>query len=86
MRNGLGTVALGLVAIVCCAGLPLLLAAGVSSAAAAWLGGIMLGLVVFAAALAFLALRARRRAASHAKRQRRGSAIPESLKEEVQIR
>jgi hypothetical protein len=67
VRDGLGTIALVLLAIVCCAGLSLLLAAGLSAAAAAaWLGGITLGLVVFAGFLALLALRARRRAASHA--------------------
>lgn len=86
MRNGLGPIVLALVAVVCCAGLPLLLAAGLSAAAVAWLGGITLGLVAFAASLALLALRARRRAASHATRRGRGSAAPESLKQEVRIR
>jgi orotate phosphoribosyltransferase len=51
---------LALLAIVCCAGLPLLLATGLSAAAFAWIGGIALGAVVFAAAVALLLVRGRR--------------------------
>lgn len=86
MRNGLGTSALALLAVVCCAGLPLLLAAGLSAAAAVWIGGITLGVAVFAASLALLVLRGHRRAASDAKRQEAVAQARHSLEQEVQIR
>ena len=54
----------GLVAlpVVCCAGLPLLLAAGVSVGLAAWIGGIVAGGIVLFGAAIVLGLRVRRRA------------------------
>ena len=54
----------GLVAlpVVCCAGLPLLLAAGVSVGLAAWIGGIVVGGIVLFGAAALVDLRVRRRA------------------------
>jgi hypothetical protein len=69
VRNGLETVALAWLAIVCCAGLSLLLAAGVSATAVAWIGGITLGVIVFTGSLALLAVRARRRSASQPTRR-----------------
>jgi len=50
------TVALGLLAIACCAGLPLLAAAGLS--ATLWLGGVTFGLAALAAVIALWMLRA----------------------------
>ncbi|MFN2469155.1 MAG: hypothetical protein ABR521_13625 [Gaiellaceae bacterium] len=87
MKDGLGTLALAMLAISCCAGLPLLLAAGLSAAAAVWVGGITFGLAIFAAAVALLALRARHRAASNSVRHEAVAQPRNSLKKkEVQIR
>ena len=47
--------------IACCLGVPLI-AAGVSVAVAAWIGGIAVGVVVLLSAAAVLGLRLRRRA------------------------
>lgn len=86
MRDGLEAVGLAFVAILCCAGLPLFLAAGVGAAAALWIGGIVLGLAVVAASLAVLALCRRRRAASRARREAPEEQPRHSLKREAQIR
>ena len=65
MRQTLGAGALGLLAIGCCAGLPLLVAAGISAAAFAWIGGIAAGVIALTIAGVFLVsrVRASRRAA-----------------------
>jgi hypothetical protein len=49
--------------VVCCAGLPLLVAAGLSVAAFALIGGITVGAIALAAAIALLVVQARRRRA-----------------------
>ena len=61
---GLGAGMVALLAIVCCAGLPLLVGAGLSVALLAWVSGIVAGVVALAGALALLGLRARRRRAA----------------------
>ncbi len=61
---GLGAGLVALLAVVCCAGLPLLVGAGLSVAILAWVGGIVVGVVALAAALALFVLRARRRRAA----------------------
>ncbi len=63
MRTGLGAAGIGLLAVVCCAGLPLLAAAGLSAAAYALIGGVAAGVVALAAAVGFVVIRVRRRAA-----------------------
>jgi hypothetical protein len=60
-RKNLGLGALALVPIVCCIGIPLIAAAGISVAVAAWAGGIAVGGIVLVAAIVLLALRLRRR-------------------------
>ncbi len=62
-RKNLGLGALALVPIVCCVGLPLLLAAGISVAAFTVIGGISVGALVLGAAIALIVIRARRRRA-----------------------
>jgi hypothetical protein len=59
VRKGLGLGGIGLLSIACCVGLPLIVAAGFSVAAFAWVGGIAIALT---AALTLLAvwIRARR--------------------------
>ena len=64
MRGSLGAAGIAVVAVVCCAGLPLLVAAGLSVAALAWVGGIAVGFVALATALALIVLRVRRRRAA----------------------
>ncbi|MEX2210374.1 MAG: hypothetical protein WD689_01225 [Gaiellaceae bacterium] len=64
MRQGLGLGGVGLLAIVCCAGLPLLVAAGISLVALAWGGAVVAAAVVVIAG--FVLVGARRR--SHADR------------------
>jgi Flp pilus assembly protein TadB len=61
---GLGAGLVVLLAVVCCAGLPLLVGAGLSVAVLAWVGGLVVGGVALVAALAFFVLRARRRHAA----------------------
>ena len=61
--KGIGLAGLALLPIVCCIGLPLLLAAGLSAAAFALIGGVTVGAVALAAALALLVVRTRRRRA-----------------------
>jgi hypothetical protein len=65
---GLG--ALALLPILCCIGLPLLFATGVSVAVAAWIGGALVGAIVLVAALLVLTLRLRRHAVSPLSRSR----------------
>ena len=60
-RKTLGVGALAVIPIVCCVGLPLIAAAGISVAVAAWAGGIAVGTVVLAAVVILLGVRARRR-------------------------
>jgi len=55
---------IGVLAVVCCAGLPLLLAAALSAAALAWAGGLTVGLVALGVAVALLVVRARRRSSA----------------------
>lgn len=59
MRNFFGLGGIGVLVVVCCAGLPLLVAVGLSAAAFAWIGGLAaIGVVALAAVL--LIARARR--------------------------
>ncbi|GEM_PF-3582286 len=67
----LGLGALVLLPVVCCVGVPLLAAAGVSVAVAAWAGGISVGVVVLAAVALLLGVRIRRH-----RRGRRGTLVP----------
>ncbi len=59
----IGLAGLALLPIVCCAGLPLLVAAGLSVTAFALIGGITAGLIAVAAVIALLIVRARKRRA-----------------------
>ncbi len=61
LRKSLGLGGVGVLAIVCCAGLPLIVAAGVSAAVLAWAGGVAVGVIALGVAVALLVLRARRR-------------------------
>jgi membrane protein implicated in regulation of membrane protease activity len=60
-RSNLGVGLLALIPIACCIGLPLIAAAGISIALAAWVGGIALAALVLTVAVAVLILRTRRR-------------------------
>lgn len=62
MHAGLGIGGVGVLAVVCCAGLPLLAAAGLSAAAYALIGGVAAGAVGLVLVL-FLFVRVRRRRA-----------------------
>jgi len=86
MRKALGTFGIASLAIGCCAALPLLVGAGLSAAAFAWIGGIAVGVVVFAAVAALLVLRARRRAACRPQGEAAAAHPRDSLVQEVQIR
>src|SRR5581483_7688298 len=68
-RTNLGWGALALSPIACCLGIPLIAAAGISVAVAAWAGGIAVGAMVLAAVLILGGLRVRRR------RRRRAPAL-----------
>ena len=57
--------ALALIPLACCIGLPLIAAAGISAALAAWVGGITVAALVLIAAAAALILRARRQRRGH---------------------
>jgi membrane protein implicated in regulation of membrane protease activity len=59
-RSHLGLGLLALMPIACCIGVPLIAAAGVSVALAAWIGGVALATVVLIAVVVLLVLRARR--------------------------
>ena len=59
MRHTLGAGALALVAVGCCAGLPLLATASVSAAAIALIGGITAGAIVLAVGLVLVVIRVR---------------------------
>jgi hypothetical protein len=61
---GLGTGLVVTLAVVCCAGLPFLVGAGLSVALFAWVGGIVVGAVALVATVALFVLRARRRRAA----------------------
>jgi hypothetical protein len=56
----LGLGALALLPVVCCAGIPLLAAAGISVAVAAWAGGIAVGALVLVGVAILLGVRVRR--------------------------
>ncbi len=61
MRASLGVIGAALLAVVCCAALPLLVAASISVAALAW-GGVVAGAIVAVAGFSFfLRHRARER-------------------------
>ena len=60
-RKNVGVGAVAVIPIVCCLGIPLVAAAGISVAVAAWAGGIALGAVVLAAVVILLSVRLRRR-------------------------
>jgi len=59
-RSNLGFGLLALIPIVCCIGLPLIAAAGISVALAAWVGGLVLAVLVLIVAVVVLVLRTRR--------------------------
>ena len=59
-RSNLGLGVLALIPIGCCIGLPLIAAAGISVALAAWVGGLTLAALVLIVAVAVLVLRTRR--------------------------
>ena len=59
-RANLGVGLLALIPIACCIGLPLIAAAGISVALAAWVGGLAFAALVLIVAVAVLALRTRR--------------------------
>jgi maltodextrin utilization protein YvdJ len=63
LPKGVGLAGIALLPIVCCIGLPLLIAAGLSVAAFALIGGITVAAIALAAALVLLVVRARRRRA-----------------------
>jgi asparagine N-glycosylation enzyme membrane subunit Stt3 len=60
-RSSSGMSALALIPIACCVGIPLIAAAGISAAVAAWVGGIAIGVVVLVVVTVLLALHLRRR-------------------------
>ncbi len=68
---GLGGAALVTLPIVCCVGLSLLVGAGLSVAAAVWIGGLALGTAALAAALALIVARMRRQDAVSARSRER---------------
>jgi hypothetical protein len=59
-ETSLGVAGLLALPIVCCVGLPLLAGAGLSVAAAAWMGGLGLGALALAAVPAVIVWRGRR--------------------------
>ncbi len=61
MRKSLGLGGIALLSIACCVGLPLIVTAGFSVAAFAWVGGIAIGAIALTAALTLLALQIRTR-------------------------
>ncbi len=61
VRKSLGLGGIALLSIACCVGLPLIVAAGFSVAAFAWVGGIAIGAIALTAALALLVIRIRTR-------------------------
>ena len=63
MRTSLGAAGIAVLAVVCCAGLPLLAAAGLSAVAFALIGGIAVGAIALAAGMVVLVAWTRRRRA-----------------------
>ena len=59
-RSNLGVSLLALIPIACCIGLPLIAAAGISVALAAWVGGLAFAALGLIVAVAVLVLRTRR--------------------------
>ena len=59
----LGVGALLALPIVCCVGMSLLVGAGLGVVAAAWIGGLTVGMLALAVAVVLVAVRMRRRAA-----------------------
>ena len=55
---------IGVLAIVCCAGLPLILAAGLSATVLVWAGGLALGVIALGVAIALSVVRAGRRSSA----------------------
>lgn len=74
MRDGLGLVGVAVLSVVCCAGLPLLVAAGVSAVALAWIGGLPAALAALAIVVAILVVRARKVASARPADHRRAEA------------
>ncbi len=56
LRKSLGLGGIALLSIACCVGLPLIVAAGFSVAAFAWVGGIAIAAIALTAALTLLAV------------------------------
>ena len=63
MGTGLGAAGIAVLAVVCCAGLPLLAAASLSAVAFALIGGIAVGAIALAAGMVVLVAWTRRRRA-----------------------
>jgi hypothetical protein len=63
-RTSLGLAGVGVLAVVCCAGLPVILAAGVSAAVFAWAGGVAAGLLALGLVVALVVSRERARASA----------------------
>ena len=61
MRQSVGLGALALIPIVCCVGIPLIVAAGISVAVAAWASGIAVGSILLVAVVILVSVRVRRR-------------------------
>lgn len=61
VRKDLGLGGIALVSIACCVGLPLVVAAGFSVAAFAWIGGIAIAAIALAAAFTLFAVLTRTR-------------------------
>ena len=61
LRKSLGLGGIALLSIACCVGLPLIVTAGFSVAAFAWVGGIAIGAIALTAALTLLAVQIRTR-------------------------
>ncbi len=61
LRKSLALGGIALVSIACCVGLPLVVAAGFSVAAFAWIGGIAIGAIALAAAFTLFAVLIRTR-------------------------
>jgi len=63
MRTSLGTAGIAVLAIACCAALPLLVAASLSAVAFALIGGLAAGAIAIAAGIILLVVWTRRRRA-----------------------
>jgi len=63
LRKGIGVGGIALLPIVCCVGLPLLLAASVGAAAFVW-GGVAIGVLALVAVVVFVVVRRRAQASA----------------------